>query len=194
MELEDFKSTWQSNLFITEVKEMTDIQKIIQQNTAAILRQIAKRYSRLINSTLIGTVLFVIFFYTISDGFRESPMGLIAGVVFMLAIAAFAWNRYQQLLALDYASSLKDRLQGLIAQRRRSLTIEQAFVIVGAVTILVVPRLFNGRGWPNLAQPDIAIGVVIAIAFLVTILFLIRRHYQRDIDALQALLTQLVGE
>lgn len=194
MELEEFKSTWQSNLFITEVKEMTDIQKIIQQNATTILTQIAKRYSRLITSTLIGTILFVIFFYTISDGFRESPMGLIVGVVFMLSIAAFAWNRYQQLLALDYTSTLKDRLQGLIAQRRRSLTVEQAFVIVGAVTILVVPRLFNGRGWPNLTQPDIALGLVIAITFLLTILFLIRRHYQHDIETLQALLAQLIGE
>lgn len=194
MELDDFKSTWQSNLFITEVKEMTEIHKIIQQNVASIMGRISKRYSHLITSTLVGTVLFVVFFYTISDGFRESPTGLIAGVLFMLSITGLAWSRYQQLLSLDYAASLHERLQGLIAQRQRSRTVEQAFVIGGAVIILVVPRLFNGRGFPNLAQPDIALSLVIALAFAVGLLFLIRRNHQHDIDDLQTLLAQLVGE
>ena len=194
MELDDFKSTWQSNLFITEVKEMNEIHKMIQQNMTTIMGRITKRYSHVLTSSLIGTLLFVIFFYTISDGFRESPMGLVMGVLLMLSVVALAWNRYQQLLTLDYAANLNDRLQGLIAQRRHSRIVEQAFVMGGAIFILVVPRFFNGRGFPDLTQPDIAISLVIVIAFVIGILFLIRRTYQRDVDKLQTLLAQLVGE
>ena len=194
MELDDFKSTWQSNLFITEVKEMNDIHKMIQQDMTTLMGRISKRYGRLLTSTLIGTILFILFFYTISDGFRESPMGLVVGVLFMLSVTTLAWNRYQQLLTLDYGANLNERLHGLMAQRRRSQIVEQAFVIGGAIIILVVPRLFNGRGFPDLTQPDIAISIVIAIVFVIGILFLIRRNHQRDIDALQTLLAQLVGD
>ncbi len=194
MELDDFKTTWQSQLFITEVKEMTDIQKIIQQNMVTILERIMKRYRHMITSALIGTVLFILFFYAISDGFRESPLGLVVGVLLMISAAGFGWSRYQQLLALDYATSLKDRLQGLVAQRRRSRIVEQFIAILGASVIFVVPRLFNGRGFSNLTQPDMIMTLAIALLLLVGLLFLIYRYHQRDIDDLQKLLTQLSGE
>jgi hypothetical protein len=194
MELDDFKSTWQSNQFITEIKDMTEIHKIIQKNMATIMGRITKRYGRLITSTLIGTLLFVIFFYTISDGFRESPTGLIMGVLFMLSITGFAWIRYQQLASLDYAASLNQRLQDLVAQRKRNQAQDQVFVVGVMLTVLVLPRLFNGRGFSNLAQPDVAIALVIGIVFVVAILALIRRSYQQDIDELQGLLGQLAGE
>ena len=191
MELEDFKSTWQSNLFITEVKEMSDIHKIVQKNTASILAQILKRYQRLINSALIGTVLFVLFFYTISDGFRESPEGVVFGVLAMLSVVGLGWSRYQQLLSLDYTSNLKERLQGLITLRQRSQMIEQATVVILAAALFIVPRLFNGRGFAGLTQPDMVMGLVLALLSVAGFLYLIHRYHQRDINYLQSLLAQL---
>ena len=76
MDLDDFKTTWQSSAFLTEAKEMNDIQKMVQKNTAVLVGRIAQRYGRITTSSLIGAVAFIILFYTISDGFRESPMGL----------------------------------------------------------------------------------------------------------------------
>lgn len=194
MELDDFKATWQSNQFITEAKEMSEIHKMIQKTMITILGRLKKRYGNLVTSSLISSIAFVLFFYTISDEFRESPAGLVLGVVMILSITGFAWSRYRQFTSLDYASTLNNSLQALVGQLKRNLAQEQVLVIGAAIIVLVVPRLFNGRGFPDLLQPDIAIGLILAIIFAGTALFFIRRSYQRDIKELQSLLAQLAGE
>lgn len=193
-EFDEFKTIWQSNQFFTEEKEMNDIHKMIQKNTVTILGRIAKRYSHVITSSLIGTVLFVIFFYTISDGFRESPFGLVFGVVMMLSVTGIAWSRYQQLVALDYGSNLQERLRGLIAQRQRSLAVEQG-IVIGAVSLMLgLSRLLNGRGFTALLQPDVLIGLALTLGFTVGLVYLIRHSYRSDIGELKILLNQLVAE
>lgn len=194
MNLDDFKSTWQADPFLMEEKEMTEIHKMIHKNTVTILGRMGKRYQHVVTSSLIGAVFFLIFFYTISDGFRESPLGLVMGMVFMLAVTGLAWRRYQQTMGHHHAADLKSRLQELLAQSNRNLFEEQAFVIGLPLIFLILSRILNGRGFSGLDQPEVIIGLMVMAVTVVGLLYIIRRSYQRDIAELESLLHNLVSK
>lgn len=170
---------------------MDDIERLIRGRSLALLGRISRRYGRVITSSLVGSAAFLLLFYAISDGFRESPAGLLLGLLWMLTVTGFAWRRYRQVTTFDHAAPLQEGLQALLAQRRRHLRVEQAFVVGATALALVVPRLFNGRGLPDLGQPDVALGLILMVVLPAAILLLIRRAHLGDIGALQQLLAQL---
>lgn len=193
MELDAFKSTWQSALFSTEEKAMSDIQTMIQQQSRTVFRRITRRYGRIVTSTLVAAVAFLIFFYTISDGYRESPGGLALGMIVILSFSMMGWLRYRQYMTLDMAVNLKRSLEMLIDQLMQNRRQEQLFVVGTAVLGVTVPRLINGRGFTNLLQADVLIALLLTAGLIGGILLLIRRSYQQDISELQSLLAQLTG-
>lgn len=194
MNLDDFKSTWQADPFLMEEKEMTELHKMIHKNTSTILGRMGKRYQHVVTSSLVGAVAFLIFFYTISDGFREAPLGVVMGMILMLMVTGLAWRRYQQTMGQHHAATLKNRLQELVAQSKRNLFEEQALVIGLPLIFLILARVLNGRGFSGLGQPEVIVGLIITIIFIIGLLVVIRRSYQRDIAELESLLNNLVSE
>lgn len=193
MNLDDFKETWQTNIFITEEKDMHAIHTMIEQETNTLLGRLARRYGRVVTSSLIGAALFVIFFYTISDGFRESPVGVLLGLLLMLTVTAVAWRRYTQVANRATDAPLKAQLQQLLAQARRNLLEEQLLVVGLPLLFLIVSRMMNGRGTTGLLETGSLLGLGVMAVFTVGLLVVIRRRYHRDIKALEALLSQLNG-
>lgn len=194
MDLDDFKTTWQTNTFITEEKDMNAIHNIVQQQTDTLTSRITRRYGHIVTSSIIGAVAFVILFYTISDGFRESPAGVLMGILFMLTVTALAWRRYQQAAVQDYGTSLKQQLEMRIGQTRRNLWEEQLFVVGLPVTFLILSRLINGRNLTGLLEAGNLLGLGVMAAFTIGLLVIVRYRYRKDMAELQTLLNQLTHE
>ncbi len=195
MELDDLKAPWRKDTVLHEQlnkKNMEQLQFIVQGKTTNLARTLKRKFEKIINSLMIGILIFTVFFMSISDGFAEpgTIKGFIKGLLVYMAVLIFYWIRFKSINNLALSDDLKVRLRQLIQKLRKNLKLEVIFFFVTYLIAIVAGRFILGKGMEDILKPDVVITFALSVLFIGTILLLTTRRYKRQIAELQGYLEE----
>ena len=195
MELDDLKAGWQQEITIhsqSNIKTMEQIQLLLDGKTADLITSMKKKYEKIISIMLGGMLLAILFHPIITDGFTYpgSINGFVKMMFFYLILILFYWEKLKSVNHISLSDHLKERMEQLLKMLQRNLKIEVGFVVCFFVAVIVISRFFYGKGLEHLDDRGVVIGFPLAILTTGTMIYLIRRRYNRQITELKAYLAE----
>lgn len=176
---------------------MSEIQQMIHQETQSLLGQTLRRYGKVITSLCVGIPLFVLLFYSISEGFTQPGdriEGFIFGLLSLCGILGFVWMLYWRMASRPLGNNVQENLNQLLSRLQRNRWIERLFIVGWTAAIFFLPRFISSKGMSGITNADVLLALAIGITAVGVILFLNERRYSQEMNRLEQYVAQLNEE